>query len=595
MINRNFLHESSLQYRVKALEAELELFKTGEKYARMKEQHRKETDALRREIERLKKELNAARRQTREVREKWFGTCEEIVREDEKNADKSAALIEKLKQKCFEADMRRHDEKAALVEEYEGRLAEKDRIIEGLRNRLAHAEALLGRDGTNTSLPTSLTPPGKKKVIPNSRRGTGKAKGGQPGHKQHVLEPPREDQVDETVAHDVDPEREECPSCGGGNLVFTGRTEEKYETDIEIKVKRTKHVFYVYECADCHTEVTTSFAPDFRAQCQYGPNIKAMALSLTNTTNAAMNKVPLFLEAITNGEVRPSEGFVAKLQKTASKRLATFKSDLRLMLLAQRVVYWDDTVISILAERACLRFYGDERISNYTAHESKDLAGLLEDGILAFLTEDTYVMHDHNTVNYNKRFHFKNLECCQHVGRDMQKSADETQHEEMSKAKELLSGAIRDRNDLFAVGIMSFTEEQIAAFDARFEELLAGAEAKAKKHFNPYSSKDELNIIKRLRTYHDNYFAWMRDFTLPHTNNLSERELRCAKTKKKVSGQFESIEFARYYADILTYTRTCRRNGINEMYALSRLMQGSPVTVSEIFPEFQKADTGSPA
>ena len=95
-----------------------------------------------------------------------------------------------------------------------------------------------------------------------------------------------------------------------------------------------------------------------------------------------------------------------------------------------------------------------------------------------------------------------------------------------------------------------------------------------------------LHVINRLRKYHDNFFAWMEDFSLPHTNNLSERELRGAKTKKKVSGQFESIQYAGYYSDILTYTRTCRKNGINEIDALSRLMQGNPLTVREIFPEF---------
>ena len=94
-------------------------------------------------------------------------------------------------------------------------------------------------------------------------------------------------------------------------------------------------------------------------------------------------------------------GYIAKLPKRASKRLASFKKDLRLLILKRRVLYWDDTVISILAEQACLRFYGDEKISYYTAHERKDLPGILEDGILDRLTEETYVMHDHNTVNYN--------------------------------------------------------------------------------------------------------------------------------------------------------------------------------------------------
>ena len=47
-------------------------------------------------------------------------------------------------------------------------LAEKDAIIKELQNRLAHAEALLNHDGSNTSTPTSQTPINKNKVIPNS-------------------------------------------------------------------------------------------------------------------------------------------------------------------------------------------------------------------------------------------------------------------------------------------------------------------------------------------------------------------------------------------------------------------------------------------
>ena len=45
----------------------------------------------------------------------------------------------------------------------------KHAIIEELKVRLAHAEALLGHDSTNTGMPTSQTPLGKKKHIPNGR------------------------------------------------------------------------------------------------------------------------------------------------------------------------------------------------------------------------------------------------------------------------------------------------------------------------------------------------------------------------------------------------------------------------------------------
>lgn len=74
----------------------------------------------------------------------------------------------------------------------------------------------------------------------------------------------------------------------------------------------------------------------------------------------------------------------------------------------------------------------------------------------------------------------------------------------------------------------------------------------------------------------------MKDFSLPTTNNLSERALRGVKSHEKISGQFESIETARYHAIIKTYTETCRRNGINEFEALKRLCEGNPYTVDEV-------------
>ena len=50
----------------------------------------------------------------------------------------------------------------------------------------------------------------------------------------------------------------------------------------------------------------------------------------------------------------------------------------------------------------------------------------------------------------------------------------------------------------------------------------------------------------------------------------------------KVSGQFQNIENARYYASIKSYVETCHRNGINETEALIRLLDNTPYTIDEI-------------
>ena len=98
--------------------------------------------------------------------------------------DKATAEISKLNDRILgyqeqitglrETEKRLRKANASQKEKYEEALNEKDAVIRELQNRLAHAEALLGHDGTNTGTSTAHTPLNKDKVIPNSRRSTGR-------------------------------------------------------------------------------------------------------------------------------------------------------------------------------------------------------------------------------------------------------------------------------------------------------------------------------------------------------------------------------------------------------------------------------------
>ena len=478
-------------------------------------------------------------------------------------------------------DEARESRKTQKVD-YEQRLAEKDAIIKTLKNRLEYELALKAHDGTNTGIPTSQTPIGKRKVIPNSRDSTGKKKGGQPGHKRHVLEAPSDDKIDVVTAHELSAE-DSCPRCQGQDSAFTGECETKYEIDIQVNVVKTRHEFYIYECLDCGERFRTGIAPSLRAQCQYGSMTQAAALSLMDTVNAPINKVRTFLSGLTGGQIEPCEGYIAKLQQRAAAALDTFMEDLRRLLITRSLVYWDETVIMINKARGCLRFYGDEIIAYYTAHPHKDMESLDEDNVLILLTPDTSVMHDHNKVNYNEKFSYRNLECNQHLQRDLQKSADDTRHLELLELKELISKTIHDRKHFIAAEAEAFDDTYTVCFEGRLNDILDQAENANTEDFNSYFGQFEKNLIKRIRQYRDNYFAWVYDFSLPTTDNLSERALRCVKSRMKISGQFESVKTAGHFAKIKSYIETCRRNRINEIHALARLCKGDPYSVNEIF------------
>lgn len=574
---------TTLQYQNKAMRQELEAFRNGERYRKLQADYHKVTAGYIREISRLKKELAKAHAETVTVRDIWFGECDSDWEEYQAELYRKEHKIRKLNDKNWETLKEADDRIAAIITDYEGQLAEKDAIIRELQNRLAHAQALLNRDGSNTGTPTSQTPADKKKVIPNSRRSLGRRKGGQPGHPKAALEAPDESEVTDTVGHPLQDD-ECCPKCGLTDCTPTGESEVKFEYDVRIEVVKVRHEFFYYECNSCGTVFRSQIPPNLKEKVQYGSGLQALALSLTNTVNAAMNKASMFLAGITGGELTPCEGYIARLQARAADGLRQFRQDLKLVLITRKIVYRDDTVIFILAQRACFRFYGDESIACYTAHAHKDMESLDDDNVLNLLTSDTRTMHDHNTVNYNDKYSFENIECIQHLQRDCQKNTDDTCHQWSDDLKKHISTTVKDRNDAIARGEGFFSEAYINGFHHKIDECLEKGWGENESDPNNYGASFERTLLTRIARYRRNYFLWVEDFSLPTTNNLSERGLRGVKSRMKISGQFESEAAADNHALIRTYIETCRRNGINEIDALQRLCGGNPYTVAEIFP-----------
>ena len=458
-------------------------------------------------------------------------------------------------------------EKNASIK-YQDVIDEKDKEIFRLK-------ALLNIDGTNAGIPTSQTPINKKKIIPNTRVKSNKNKDGQIGHKKHKLEKFADEEINDNVNYEL----ESCPSCGG-TLTEIGEICKDELSYRFVPIKRRNH-FIKYKCDCCKKEVHQTIPNRLKEDNQYGSEIQAVALSLANEGNVSMNKIRHIIKDFSHGEIDMSEGYIAKLQKKVSEKLSNFKDDLYKKILTRKILYWDDIVIMINTNRACLRFYGDETIAYYTAHNHKNEDGIKEDAILNTLSKDVTVMHDHNKFNY--KYSYQNIECNIHLIRDLEKCKNNCFHDWCDKFKKLVQQAIHDRKKYLEKKKDSFDIEYINDFDNQYEDILYNAIeenlTKTKTHYD----KEERALINRILEYKDNYFIWMYDFSLPVDDNLSARTLRGATSKMKIAGQFQNEKTATYYADIKTYIETCYRNNINPTEALIRLMENNPYTVNEIF------------
>ena len=450
-----------------------------------------------------------------------------------------------------------------------------DARIKALSDEVARLTALLNRDGTNTGTPTSKTPLNKKKVIPNSREKTDRTKGGQFGHPKHSMEAFAEEEITEVTTHELSA----CPECGG--QLTEVRDIPKDELDYEVKVVKKRHIFKEYICDSCGKTIRTK-DPSLKAENQYGPTIQATALALMNLGFVSINRTRSMLCGIDPESISISEGYLAKLQKRHAGKLQGFADDVRTACVGSPLLYWDETVVFIDTSRACVRFYGNEQLAYYTAHASKNLEGIMEDNVLPALPETATVMHDHCLINYRKDFRYRNVECQQHLERDLQRLIDVSHHRWPEEPKELIKQTIHKRKQLLVSGVDHFSGEEIRGFMAKYIGLLESGYREYIKDSNSYYSNEENALLDRLRKYQDNYTEWVRDFSVPITNNLSERALRFVKCKDKISGQFLSVDYAKYFADIRTYIETCARNGVNEFQALFRLTQNKPYTLQEL-------------
>ena len=448
---------------------------------------------------------------------------------------------------------------------------------EMLKKENEHLKQILNHDSNNSGIPTSKTPIGKEKRIPNSREKSDKLKGGQLGHKKTKLEKFKDEEITDTYIHSL--ENNKC-SCGG-ELILTS-TRRKDEFDIQIRLMKIEHEFGEYVCNHCHKKISIPIPDNLKEENQYGTKAQALAISLLNEGCVSFHRTKELISGFTGGEMNMSEGYISKLQKRCYEKLDKFDNELHKEILKQKVINWDDTVITINGKQSCLRFYGTEKLAYYKAHEKKDKDGLDKDNILKTLSKDTVVVHDHNKVNYNDDYEYTNAECCVHLMRDLKELNENLKRDWIEKLMTLLTTTNQKRKEYIKQSIMYFDQEVSDKVIKEYDEIIKEAEEINKKDFNKYHGHDEKNLIKRLIEYKENYLLWVLRFDVPFSNNLSERSLRSSKTKMKVSGQFANISNAEYYARIKSYIETCKRNGYNSHTAIKKLLSDTPYTIEDM-------------
>jgi transposase len=107
-------------------------------------------------------------------------------------------------------------------------------------------------------------------------------------------------------------------------------------------------------------------------------------------------------------------------------------------------------------------------------------------------------------------------------------------------------------------------------------ELIRGA--LIGQHTDPVTKVDQKHraLARRILKRADDYLRFATDPTIPFTNNAAERTIRMAKIRVKISGCMRTLDGAKEFAAIRSYTATATKHGLTTLDALTRLTSANP-------------------
>ena len=429
--------------------------------------------------------------------------------------------------------------------------------IAKLKSRIAELETgkkPIVKTSANSSVPPSKNPIG----IPHTqslRKPSGKKTGGQKGHQGST----RLQSEDVTYTEHWFPAAV-CPVCGKPldmDSATMCATRQVVDIPLPIAAEVIEHLQMQVKCTCGHC-CKGQFPEKVNAPTSFGPNITALVSYLSTYQNVPFKRLTHLLETIFGLHV--SEGSVSNMLNSMRKLSKTPYKMIRKKVADGKVAGADETGVNVNGKNNWLWAF-QNAVATYLAFDKSRGHDVINDnftpdelGGKAWVTDrwPAYFIADVGMEDHQI--------CIAHLLRNltytMQAFPDDAWSLDMM---DLLRDSVHSRN-LGNVG-----QDVRAKMEKRLDELLSRPPVHTKEN-----GKDtELDRLKKsIAKHRDHVFTFLTDPAVPPTNNDSEKALRPAKTKLKVSGCFRTETGVENYATVASVIQTAVKNGQNPFEVL---------------------------
>ena len=429
--------------------------------------------------------------------------------------------------------------------------------IAKLKARIAELEPKLKavvKTSSNSSVPPSRNPIG----VPHTqslRKPSGRKSGGQQGHAGSTRLQ-SENVTNEEKWYPV----AVCPKCGrplDKDTATVCATRQVVDIPLPIAAEVINHLQMQVKCTCGHCS-KGQFPETVNAPVSYGPNITALVSYLSTYQNVPFKNLTSLLETIFGLHI--SEGSVSNMLNSMRKFSKTPYEMIRKKVAGGKVAGADETGINVGGKNNWLWAFqndvatylafdnsrGHQVINNNFSQKEQNGKVWVTDRLPAYFMGDVG-MEDHQI-------------CIAHLLRNltytMQAFPDDAWSVDML---DLLRDSVHRKNS------GNIGPEVRTAMEERLDELLNRPPVYTKEN----GADTELDKLKKgIAKHREHIFTFLTNPKVPPTNNDSEKALRPAKTKTKVSGCFRSEAGAENYATVASIIQTAVKNGQNPFEVL---------------------------
>ena len=516
MTNGQYIEKTA--YRLKALEREVEAFRSGDKYVKMEEARIKQTRSYERTINSLRRKLETADKKVKAAEKKSSKIAGELEKAHQKQLEKKDRKIEQLKALVFEAQRQRDIAKDDL-RDTRRELKAVRRSLEEAEGKISKLTAQVNKNFENSSIPSSQQGPGRKK-IPCSRVKTDRKRGAQPGHSAQAR---KKHQPTETVVLPAPEQVLKDP-----DNYSTGREKRKQLVELVVKLKVTEYIATEYRNRKTGSRAYAAFPEGVVDDVNYDGSIKAFLCLLNTECNVSIAKAARFIKEISGGQLEISSGMIAKLNAELSGKTADERKAMIEQLMASPVMHADFTNANLNGDswQVLVVSDPDDQCSLYIPREKKGHAGIKGTVLEAY---GGTLVHDHDKTFYS--YGTRHQECMQHNLRYLKGSMDnEKQLTWNTSMHELIREMLHYKNGLNG---SSPDAGEASKFEAEYDEILAAAEKEYLANPPTRYYRDGYNLYKRLKEYRESQLLFLHEANVPSNNSVCERLARVYKRKQK--------------------------------------------------------------